>query len=948
MSSSVLALLAAAALAPQNPSLRLPDPPPKPGTAVAVQRPLSEVERFNRHVSRLRASPVEVERTLQAIAQEFPDVEALILQRLGVALPHELLDLMIAARRFSSPRIADELQFQLLARPVGDATRDLLETLFALKGQNGPDAMRECVRGRIAGVRRTATEILARVARPEDLDFALQLVDDQLLDLRLSGVELLAALREPRAKQRLVQLLAKEPTLAGAACAALLRDVEGARAELEAVLAQPPIDRSFHYAAFVLAATDRDGTQLPPAAAVPSLQNALGSPDTLARSLAAVALGEMCYHGAADAADDATVVAALLDVVAAERFVPNFELLRRPAEHALHRLTGRTGTEAVGWRAWWADASRNFAGLRSRLSIEGDRAASAVLSLRDDRRHVRILGEAMADLPPVQGALEYVFEAPRLVELVSAMQMAGFMKPGAIEVPSGLALARSIELSVGDGRTQVAAPLQAVPAFEALVAIVDRATEPELWQLLRHPIDEPERGAFWRSEKRLRAAQNDPRENDRRSLQRAIRAWSVAAPVQRRMLLAWMLTLPRGGAWIREEDGRALIALVAAAPQFGDDEMVLLELAAGAPGDTVWRECVDQAARAGTRTRVAVDRVFAVLGADRLLQALGDERAEVRRAAIDQVVAVRDLRAQEQLVRMFDDPEPGVRRAAVFACGQLKLAVARAPLVQRIADQDTDPALRRDAMAALGRIGGEGVFSVLQRALASPVQADRDAALRGLGELRDERAADQLASIFTASLGQPSAELARVYLTRMGTHLAVPALRKQLETQNTEVRAEVVLMLGACQDPQVVPDLVDLLQRRRDTLLVSGMLAGTTGLDLDSVADPVFAVDEWWRAHRLEPQWRWLLQALERDKVKHSLEEAQFAPSAGLVALPELARIMVEAEHGRLRVLASAVLRAQAGEDLGTLTPSTPIEVRQNIAAKYRELYESARAAQGR
>ena len=34
---------------------------------------------------------------------------------------------------------------------------------------------------------------------------------------------------------------------------------------VEAVLAQPAIDRAFHYAAFLLAATDRDGTRLPPA-----------------------------------------------------------------------------------------------------------------------------------------------------------------------------------------------------------------------------------------------------------------------------------------------------------------------------------------------------------------------------------------------------------------------------------------------------------------------------------------------------------------------------------------------------------------------------------------------------------------------------------------------------------------------------------------------------------
>ncbi len=79
-----------------------------------------------------------------------------------------------------------------------------------------------------------------------------------------------------------------------------------------------------------------------------------------------------------------------------------------------------------------------------------------------------------------------------------------------------------------------------------------------------------------------------------------------------------------------------------------------------------------------------------------------------------------------------------------------------------------------------------------------------------------------------------------------------------------------------------------------------------------------------------------------------SLDASQFAPGAGLAPVPELARLMVEGEPGRIRVLATAVLRSATGEDFGQLTPATPLEVREAIAARYRDLYESARAAQGR
>src|SRR5262245_63175481 len=120
-----LALVATLALAPQvPPNLRLPEGPTR--AQAPVQRPLAEVEKFKRALEGLRGSPPEIEHTLQQMAQDFPDVEALILQRLPSALPRELGELTVAARRFGTVKVGDEILFQLLARPVGDATRELL------------------------------------------------------------------------------------------------------------------------------------------------------------------------------------------------------------------------------------------------------------------------------------------------------------------------------------------------------------------------------------------------------------------------------------------------------------------------------------------------------------------------------------------------------------------------------------------------------------------------------------------------------------------------------------------------------------------------------------------------------------------------------------------------------------------------------------------------------
>lgn len=942
------ALPCAALLALSLPGqIQLPPPPAQTGVVAPVQRPLSEVELFRRGLQDLLAAPVVVERTLQQMAEEFPDVEALIVQRLRPAGPRELLCLMVAAQRFhATPKVRDEIVFQLLARPVGDvATRAMVDTLVALEGASVRQSLQTLIRGRIAGVRRAATDVYTRFATAADLDFALVLADDQKLDLRLSGVDLLAAVPAVQARQRLCELLAQEPTVAGAACQALIRVGADAVPLLRRILSEPPIDRSYAYAAFALVAGNQ-AAQLPPESA-PGLERALSGADPLARSLAAVALAELCWSGRAAEARDDAVVDALLDIVVPAAFVPNLDMLRPPAALQLQQLTGRDGSERVGWREWWQGARPTFAGMRARLDVDRQNARAAVVTLREPHRVVRLVGEGLADLDPQQGSTEYVLDTDAMLRLVEELRQAGFMQPGAVAVPAGVAAQRHLQLVIGRGRTQMRAPAAGAPAFDVLAAIVDGAGADQLWQQMRHPVEEPARGAFWRAERDWLARNEDPLERGRRLVQRATRVWNVVAPAQRDLFLTWLLEQPQRRELIGEADGLAMVELVRGAAEIGERELVLLELATSAPGDSVWLDAVEVATGPGGGRR-AVERLFAVLGPDRVLRALGDGRPQVRRAALDEVVRLRDARAAPAVLELFGDGDPGVQRAAVYAAGMLELAAAQQPLLDRIIADDTKPELRRDALVALGRVGGAGAFPVLQRALEAREPEDRDAALRGLGELEDARAAAQLASIFAAAPEGRTRELARHYLQRMGSRLAVPALRSQLETRNAAVRNQLVLLLGGYQDPRAVPDLLELLRMGYEPLITAAMIEGTTGLDTNVPDDLAGLVERWYQEHRNEPQWRWLMAALDKAGVPHAFEAGQFAVGAGLQAVPELARIMVDAEAGRLRVLAAAVLRDVTGEDYGQVLPGTPVDVRQAIAARYRELYENARAARGR
>jgi hypothetical protein len=248
-------------------------------------------------------------------------------------------------------------------------------------------------------------------------------------------------------------------------------------------------------------------------------------------------------------------------------------------------------------------------------------------------------------------------------------------------------------------------------------------------------------------------------------------------------------------------------------------------------------------------------------------------------------------------------------------------------------------------MRSVGKIGGENVFDVLQRALAAKEREDRDAALRGIGELRELRAAQLLAEMFVASVNTEAGDLSRFYLQRMGSKLAVPALRSQLQVKNPAAHNEVVTLLGAYQDPTVVPDLAEMLRAGIEPLRATAMLEGIIGLEVTGLPDRALGVERWYRDHKGEQQWQWLLNACTAASLTTSLRQADFDVAAGMKAVPELVRIVIEAPQPRLRVLAAAVLRERTGEDYGVVTPEMPLDVREGIAARYKILFESSRAA---
>lgn len=932
--------------------------PPKKAAAEQPTevRPLNEIERFRRDLSEMGGPAVKVEAKLEEMGRAYPKIEDLILQVARTARASEMRNLMPVARRHGrvsgTARVADELLFQLLARRLGVATRKVVETMAVLKGAEAKTALRQCVRARIPAVRHQAVRVLGPLCNQDDVPFALELSREQSLDLRLRGVDLLKAIGGDVAAARLVELLSKDPALAAAACSALIRLGEGAVATLHKHVAAPPVDRSYVYAAFALAQIGAaSGDNVLPAELLRPLSKRLKAPEALTRVLAAVPLADLAYRAApAEGQDlpDVELVEALLLVVEPKQFVPNLDLLRAPAERRLLRHTGRVVAteEPMSWRNWWRDQRDTFLGVRSQLAVDAGNVNAVVLTLRQSGRVVRVLGRDMASLPPLRGAIELLLADEPMLELVRSLESDGYGNAAAMRVESALPRVRSLELRVAGGRSSVAVTEKAHLAFDSMVATIDAAVDRELWQLYRIASKEPNRAEFWQAEQAWRAEHPDEIERARRYLDRVVSVWSTWGEQRQARAIGFIAGHKQRRQILREQDGMAIVATLKKLDELKTFDVQLLEIAASAPGDKVWRDCVALAVSMPGGGRKAVTQVFKVLGPDAVLSALSDERALVRRAAIDEAVSVRDQRAAPQLIQLLQDSDFDVQRAAVFACGHLKVAAASKPLVELIASEDPDPVIRRECLRALGHVGGQLAFPVLQQTMASPVQADKEAALRGLGELRDPRAAHLLAEYVVVGSKQDLGNLAKFHLQRQGATMAIPALQRQIPlVQDPQIRAELVLLLGVYQDPNNVPDLLDLLRQPKFAAEAVPALEGTTGLDLKSVPDRVAAAEAWWRTSNTRPQWQWLLDALNASDVATKLKAEDFSAGAGLAAVPELARLMVEVRVPRLWVLCSATLRAVAGQDFGVVTEQTPPDVREGMAGRYRLLFESADAA---
>ncbi len=171
--------------------------------------------------------------------------------------------------------------------------------------------------------------------------------------------------------------------------------------------------------------------------------------------------------------------------------------------------------------------------------------------------------------------------------------------------------------------------------------------------------------------------------------------------------------------------------------------------------------------------------------------ALNDEDYDVRRRAADALGEIGSSEAVEVLKLALNNEYSYVRSSAAYALG--KIGSSEVVEVLKLALNDEDSDVRRSAAEALGKIGSSEAVEVLKLALNDENYNVRRSAAEALGKI--------------------------------GSSEAVEVLKLALNDEDSYVRRSAAKALGKIADPQLMPELNDILRTNTKISLLDTIAA---------------------------------------------------------------------------------------------------------------------------
>jgi hypothetical protein len=128
-----------------------------------------------------------------------------------------------------------------------------------------------------------------------------------------------------------------------------------------------------------------------------------------------------------------------------------------------------------------------------------------------------------------------------------------------------------------------------------------------------------------------------------------------------------------------------------------------------------------------------------------LAEALSAEDSAATRERLTAILIAFGPAGRRQVERLKLSPNPAVRRTAVYLLREFGGTDALPDLTELLDDNEAQ--VQREAVRAIMNIGTDRAFRVLEQALVTGSEASREAIMRSLGAVRDERAAPLFAYI---------------------------------------------------------------------------------------------------------------------------------------------------------------------------------------------------------